>query len=67
MVGNLKSAYDDLEDSNLTLEQRVEVRTRELNEEISERSQIEIALRESESRQRAVLSALPDLMLITSL
>lgn len=64
MVGNLKTAYDDLENANLTLEQRVENRTKELNEEINERKRIEDALRESESRQRAVLSALPDLMLL---
>jgi PAS domain S-box-containing protein len=64
MVSNLKDAYDELEEANLTLEQRVSERTRELNEEIEERRRIEDALRESESRQRAVLSALPDLMLL---
>jgi len=64
MVTNLKKAYDELEYSNQTLEQRVGERTRELNEEIEERRRIEEALRESESRQRAVLSALPDLMLL---
>ncbi len=64
MVSNLKNAYDELEDSNLTLEQRVSERTRELNEEVEERRRVEDALRESESRQRAVLSALPDLMLL---
>ena len=64
MVGNLKKAYDELENANLTLEQRVGERTRELNEEIVERKRVEEALRESESRQRAVLSALPDLMLL---
>jgi len=46
------------------LEQRVGERTKELNEEIEERRRVEEALRESESRQRAVLSALPDLMLL---
>ena len=64
MVGNLKKAYDELEDANMTLEQRVSERTKELNEEIEERRRVEEALRESESRQRAVLSALPDLMLL---
>ena len=64
MVGNLRKAYDELEMSNLTLEQRVNERTRELNEEIEERRRVEEALRESESRQRAVLNALPDLMLL---
>jgi len=64
MVGNLKNAYDELENANSTLEQRVSDRTKELNEEINERRRIEDALRESESRQRAVLSALPDLMLL---
>lgn len=64
MVGNLKNAYDDLELANQTLEERVVERTRELNEEVDERRRIEEALRESESRQRAVLSALPDLMLL---
>lgn len=64
MVGNLRKAYDELEMSNLTLEQRVNERTKELNEEIEERRRIEDALRESESRQRAVLNALPDLMLL---
>ena len=64
MVGNLKNAYDDLETANLTLEQRVDERTKELNEEVQERRRVEEALRESESRQRAVISALPDLMLL---
>ncbi|MBR9974595.1 MAG: PAS domain S-box protein [Bacteroidetes bacterium] len=64
MVGNLRKAYDELEMSNLTLEQRVNERTHELNEEVEERRRIEEALRESESRQRAVLNALPDLMLL---
>ncbi|MBN1446635.1 MAG: PAS domain S-box protein [Bacteroidetes bacterium] len=64
MVGNLKNAYDELENANLTLEQRVNERTKELNEEILERKRVEEALRESESRQRAVISALPDLMLL---
>ncbi|MFA6235481.1 MAG: HAMP domain-containing protein, partial [Bacteroidota bacterium] len=64
MVGNLRKAYDDLETVNLTLEQRVNERTSELNEEVQERRRVEEALRESESRQRAVLSALPDLMLL---
>ena len=64
MVGNLKDAYGELENSNQTLEQRVEERTKELHEEIVERKRVEDALRESESRQRAVLSALPDLMLL---
>jgi PAS domain S-box-containing protein len=64
MVGNLKNAYDDLESANLNLEQRVSERTKELNEEVQERRRIEEALRDSESRQRAVISALPDLMLL---
>jgi PAS domain S-box-containing protein len=64
MVGNLKQAYEELEKANQTLEQRVEERTRALNEEIQERRRIEDALRESESRNRAVLSALPDIMLL---
>jgi PAS domain S-box-containing protein len=64
MVVNLRKAYDELETVNLTLEQRVNERTSELNEEVEERRRVEEALRESESRQRAVLSALPDLMLL---
>ncbi len=64
MVVNLRKAYDELETVNLTLEQRVNERTAELNEEVEERRRVEDALRESESRQRAVLSALPDLMLL---
>ncbi|MCB2204190.1 PAS domain S-box protein [bacterium] len=64
MVGNLKKAYDELELSNTNLEQRVDERTKELNEEIQERRRVEEALRDSESRQRAVISALPDLMLL---
>ncbi|MDT8325427.1 MAG: HAMP domain-containing protein [Bacteroidota bacterium] len=59
MVGNLKKAYDELEHANLNLEQRVTERTRELNEEVQERRRVEEALRDSESRQRAVISALP--------
>ncbi len=64
MVNNLRGAYDELETVNLTLEQRVNERTAELNQEVDERRRVEEALRESESRQRAVLSALPDLMLL---
>ncbi|MBE0645239.1 MAG: PAS domain S-box protein [Bacteroidetes bacterium] len=64
MVTNLRGAYDELETVNLTLEQRVNERTSELNQEVEERRRVEEALRESESRQRAVLNALPDLMLL---
>ncbi len=64
MVNNLRGAYDELETVNLTLEERVNERTAELNQEVDERRRVEEALRESESRQRAVLSALPDLMLL---
>ncbi|MBR9976988.1 MAG: PAS domain S-box protein [Bacteroidetes bacterium] len=64
MVQNLRKAYDELESVNLTLEQRVTERTKELHEEVEERRRVEEALRDSESRQRAVLSALPDLMLL---
>lgn len=61
-----KKADEALRTLNITLEQQVQERTRELTEanrklqqEVEERKQIEIALRESENRSRAILEALP--------
>ena len=47
MVNNLQTAYYDLENINLTLEKRVEDRTRELLSEINERKQAELALQKA--------------------
>jgi len=45
-----------------TLEIQVQERTQELEQEIAERRRTEAALRQSEAQNRAILSAIPDLM-----
>jgi len=47
---------------NRTLEIQVQERTQELEQEIAERRRAEEALRQSEIKNRAILSAIPDLM-----
>jgi PAS domain S-box-containing protein len=47
---------------NRTLEIQVRERTQELEQEIAERKRTEGALRQSEAQNRAILSAIPDLM-----
>jgi PAS domain S-box-containing protein len=47
---------------NRTLEIQVQERTQELEQEIGERRRAEEALRQSEIKNRAILSAIPDLM-----
>jgi signal transduction histidine kinase len=47
---------------NRTLEIEIEERSRELEQEIAERKQTEEALRQSEVQNRAIISAIPDLM-----
>ena len=47
---------------NRTLELQVRERTQELEQEIAERKRTEAALRKSEAQNRAILSAIPDLM-----
>ncbi|MDX2215180.1 MAG: PAS domain-containing protein [Oculatellaceae cyanobacterium bins.114] len=51
-----------LEEYNQSLEREVHDRTLALEQEIAERKQIEIALRESEAQNQAMVAALPDLM-----
>lgn len=51
-----------LAEYNQSLEQKVEERTQELQQEIAERKRTEAALRQSEAQNRAILSAIPDLM-----
>ncbi len=57
-----KQAEKILAEYQQNLEQKVEERTQELQLEIAERQRIEEALRHSEAQNRAILSAIPDLM-----
>jgi PAS domain S-box-containing protein len=66
MVEKLESAQIALEEINLSLEQRVKERTRELELEIAERLKTEQALQQSETRKKGILEALPDLLFILS-
>lgn len=58
----VKSNESRLAEYNQSLEQKVEERTKELQQEIAERKRTELALRQSETQNRAILSAIPDLM-----
>ena len=57
-----KQAEKLLAEYNQTLERKVEERTQELQQEIAERRRTEAALYKSEAENRAILSAIPDLM-----
>lgn len=57
-----KQAEKILAEYHQSLEQKVQERTQELQLEITERKRVEEALRHSESQNRAILSAIPDLM-----
>jgi PAS domain S-box-containing protein len=57
-----KQAEKLLAQYNQSLEQKVEERTKELEQEIVERKRTEVALRQSEAKNRAILTAIPDLM-----
>ncbi len=62
LVDNLEFAYGEMEQLTRNLERRVDVRTRELQQEITERKRTEDALRKSETKLVALLDAIPDLM-----
>ena len=57
-----KQAEKVLAQYNQTLQQKVEERTQELEQEIVEHRRTEVALLQSEAQNRAILSAIPDLM-----
>lgn len=57
-----KQAEKVLAEYNQNLEQKVRERTQALQLEIIERQRVEEALRDSEAQNRAILSAIPDLM-----
>jgi len=58
-----REAEQVLADYNRHLEQQVQQRTQTLEQEILERQQVAQALRQSEATQRAILRAIPDLLL----
>ncbi len=60
MVESLESAYQNLESANATLAHHSE----ELQQEVSERKRIELALRESEGRFRAVIEHATDIVAV---
>jgi PAS domain S-box-containing protein len=64
MVDNLHDAYNNLENINRTLEQRVEERTKQLQEEMVERKRAEKIISESEEYHRTLLNAMPDLFFL---
>lgn len=70
MATSLKRKFWELQQVNETLEQRVQERTQallqantELEAEIAERQRVEVALRQSEEQNSALLHAIPDLMI----
>ncbi len=66
MVDNLQKAHLELEDLNRNLEEKVEARTKELQQEINERKQTEAALRESEEKYRTIFEGSRDAVYITT-
>ena len=71
MRAAMQQAQKKLRETNISLEQRVDERTlqlekinRSLSREIAERNQAGYALRESEARLRAMTSAIPDLVFV---
>jgi serine/threonine protein kinase/signal transduction histidine kinase len=62
LYADCKQAEKLLAEYNQNLEQKVEERTQELQQEIVERRRTEAALSKSETRNKAILSAIPDLM-----
>jgi PAS domain S-box-containing protein len=62
MVSRLHSAYDELEALNRGLEQRVQERTRDLENENAERKRTEIALRETYSQLQTLIQSIPDVI-----
>ncbi len=61
-ISQRKQAERVLAQYNQTLQHQVEERTQELEQEIAERRRTEVALLHSEAQNRAILSAIPDLM-----
>ncbi|MDS4027926.1 MAG: ATP-binding protein [Candidatus Contendobacter sp.] len=71
MRAAMQQAQEQLRETNISLEHRVEERTlqlatinRSLSREIAERNQADQALRESEARLRAMAQAIPDLVFV---
>ena len=71
MRAAMQQAQEQLRETNISLEHRVEERTlqlatinRSLSREIAERNQTDHALRESEARLRAMAQAIPDLVFV---
>ncbi len=64
MVDNLHFAYSELEQSNRLLEDRVEERTELLQREVDEHRNTVAKLNISEAKSKALLNAVPDLMLV---
>ena len=58
-VSNLQKSRNEILKANEELDQRVEQRTSELSEEITRRSKVEAALRESETSLRLITDELP--------
>ncbi len=64
MVDNLHFAYSELEQNNRLLEDRVEERTELLQREVDEHRNTVAKLNVSEAKSKALLNAVPDLMLV---
>jgi PAS domain S-box-containing protein len=62
MVDQLQKLYSDLETTNKNLEQRVTLRTRELQKEVDERKRLHIKLLESERRYRHLVNDAHDMI-----